>query len=381
MLISNQPEKISVPFANSGGKQPIPVESQVGLEDGRASFTDGFPPLTRTPLSAGGKPPFGTDMNGILYAITKILQWQSAGGGFSYDSEFAASIGGYPKGAKIASADGRSMWISLVDSNVSNPDTGGAGWAPLFPAGVIGASRKASMRVSAASTTASFTANQIVVAQALGGQSYSLSSISASINLSTVGAGGMNSGLAPASGWVSIYLIYNPSSDAYALLGVDSSSSVSPEVFSGSGMPGGFTASALISVWKTNSSRQLVVGALQGRSVSLPGSLAVSSSTSTPVITQVNIASCVPPNANACGGFMLVSGINTTNAQVNIYSDALGSGEIQAAGNSTTGGVQNISGAPFSYVKILTQQSIWWSVGATTGTVTGGTIRISSYDF
>ena len=131
MQSSNQPGKISLPFANSGAKQPIPVASQVGIEDGRASYTDGFPPLTRTPLAAGGKPPFGTDMNGVLNAITAIQQWQSAGGTFMYDSVFATSVGGYPKGALVQKADSTGFWRCTVESNQSNPDTGGAGWADL----------------------------------------------------------------------------------------------------------------------------------------------------------------------------------------------------------------------------------------------------------
>lgn len=134
MQSSNQPGKISLPFANSGAKQPIPVASQVGIEDGRASYTDGFPPLTRTPLTAGGKPPFGTDMNGILNAITAIQQWQSAGGLFTYDSALSTSIGGYPKGAILLKSDGSGCWQSTVENNVSNPDSSGAGWSDLSAA-------------------------------------------------------------------------------------------------------------------------------------------------------------------------------------------------------------------------------------------------------
>jgi len=136
MQSSNQPGKISLPFANSGAKQPIPVASQVGIEDGRASYTDGFPPLTRTPLAAGGKPPFGTDMNGILNAITAIQQWQSAGGLFMYDSAMSTASGGYPKGAFILKADASGLWQSLVENNTSNPDTGGAGWADFSISGI-----------------------------------------------------------------------------------------------------------------------------------------------------------------------------------------------------------------------------------------------------
>lgn len=137
MQSSNQPGKISLPFASSGAKQPIPVASQVGVEDGRASYTDGFPPLTRTPLAAGGKPPFGTDMNGILNAVTAIQQWQSAGGMFTYDAALSTAIGGYPKGALLLKADASGYWQSTAENNTTNPDTGGAGWISSGPRGVV----------------------------------------------------------------------------------------------------------------------------------------------------------------------------------------------------------------------------------------------------
>ena len=70
MQSTSVPGRIQTPFANSGGKNTIPVASQIALDPALASYTDGFPPATRTPLAAGGKPPYGADMNGILKAIT-----------------------------------------------------------------------------------------------------------------------------------------------------------------------------------------------------------------------------------------------------------------------------------------------------------------------
>lgn len=129
MLSSAVPSKISVPFAANGGKNSIPVTSQTSTNPGGASFNDGFPVATRTPVAAGGVPPSGQDMNGILNAITAIQQWQSAGGLFKYDSTFATAVGGYPKGATLISSDGVREWRSIVDGNMTDPDSGSAsGW-------------------------------------------------------------------------------------------------------------------------------------------------------------------------------------------------------------------------------------------------------------
>lgn len=135
MLASAIPTKIAVPFGNSAGGsyiRPIPVASQIGVNAGYASYTDGFVPLNMTPIGAGGVPPFGQDMNGILNAITKWNQWYNAGGAIPYDATFSSSVGGYPKGAIVASVTmfGRE-WLSTVDNNTSNPDTGGANWASI----------------------------------------------------------------------------------------------------------------------------------------------------------------------------------------------------------------------------------------------------------
>jgi hypothetical protein len=52
----------------------------------------------------------------------------------SYDSVFATSIGGYPKGAVVLGSDAQTRYISTTDNNLTNPNTGGAGWTNLSTA-------------------------------------------------------------------------------------------------------------------------------------------------------------------------------------------------------------------------------------------------------
>ena len=137
MNLSSAPSKIVLPFANSGTKNTIPVASQIGVTDGAASLTDGFPPLTLTPKAAGGVPPFGQDMNGILYAVSAVVRWANAGAGYVYDSAFAtnANVSGYPKGARSLRTDVAGYCINTVDGNTTDPEAGGAGWYPDFTVG------------------------------------------------------------------------------------------------------------------------------------------------------------------------------------------------------------------------------------------------------
>ncbi len=119
--------------AGSSYIRAIPIASQIGIQNGAASLTDGYPPLTFTPISAGGVPPFGQDMNGILKQITCNSQWSEAGAPWFYDNSFSTYIGGYPKGAVLSAGDTGNFWFSTADNNTSDPDSGGANWAFFSP--------------------------------------------------------------------------------------------------------------------------------------------------------------------------------------------------------------------------------------------------------
>jgi hypothetical protein len=136
MQSSQVPSKFPIPFANSAGSQyirTIPEASQIGIQGGAASLTDGFPPLTFLPVGAGGIPPFGQDFNGILNEITQWTQFSNCSGGLTtFDATYASEIGGYPKGAVLLSstfANNALVWISATDNNSLNPDVtlGGSG--------------------------------------------------------------------------------------------------------------------------------------------------------------------------------------------------------------------------------------------------------------
>lgn len=135
MLIAAIPTKFNIPFGNSAGGgfiRAIPQGSQIGIQAGAASLTDGFPPVCFLPIGAGGTPPWGADFNGILNQSTGWNRWQAAGGPIVYDGTFSAAIGGYPNGALIASATTAGLsWLSTADNNTSDPDAGGANWLPV----------------------------------------------------------------------------------------------------------------------------------------------------------------------------------------------------------------------------------------------------------
>lgn len=134
MKISDLPARFPIPFGNSASGsyiRTIPEASQIGVQDGAASLTTGFPPLNFLPVGAGGVPPFGQDFNGILRQITQWSRWQGAGGAVPYDSDFSTAIGGYPQGAIVIANSGNTLYLNTVDDNTTNPNSGGANWVPL----------------------------------------------------------------------------------------------------------------------------------------------------------------------------------------------------------------------------------------------------------
>lgn len=130
------PTKLPIPWDNVNvNRNVIPVASQIGITDGAASLTDGFPPDCLIPVSSGGTPPSGKDMNGILYELSNLLvYWNTGLVAFPRDATFQGVIAGYPVGAVLQqAADPTAFWISNTAANVTNPDAGGAGWISTKP--------------------------------------------------------------------------------------------------------------------------------------------------------------------------------------------------------------------------------------------------------
>ena len=119
-----QPKLLSKPWASDGLKNNIPTERNGGLAQEAATYAEGFPNITMTPISVGGKPPSGKDMNGVLYEISAHTVWQNQGGRYRFDQAFCDAIGGYPKGAVLINDTLDTEYISLVDANTHNPNSG-----------------------------------------------------------------------------------------------------------------------------------------------------------------------------------------------------------------------------------------------------------------
>jgi len=125
----------AVPPTDAGGATlPIPVDSQVGVLVGAASFEDGFPAATMTDPEDGGIPPYGQDMNGLGFMLSQYAALMQAGQIVAYNLVAATAFGGYAVGAKLAStATPGLVWTNNLDGNTDDPDVTPTNWIASVP--------------------------------------------------------------------------------------------------------------------------------------------------------------------------------------------------------------------------------------------------------
>ncbi|EPN9328449.1 phage tail protein [Cronobacter sakazakii] len=126
---TDAPKKQPVPFGVNGPREDLLPTTPAG--DNTASYDAGFPPVTMILKSAGGLPPKGQDMNQILFELSSICRWFTAGALNEFDATFASSIGGYPKASVLVGDDGTTIYISTIDANSNNPNSVTTGWLNL----------------------------------------------------------------------------------------------------------------------------------------------------------------------------------------------------------------------------------------------------------
>lgn len=225
--------------------------------------------------------------------------------------------------------------------------------------GVVGATRNAMMNIATASATATFSADELIVEDSNGRQ-YRLSAFSKTINLATVGAGGMDTGTVPASGFIALYAIFNPATTTSSLLAVDATNSILPDVYGGASMPAGYTASSLVSVWRVAGSK-LVAGNQVGRDISIEKQTALSSTAKVGALTALSIAAITPKNAKAVSGYTSIYSTNGAGGLViDIASTSGGLGYISTGGYTGVAGIG--ANGQFSDLALITPQTMYYDI-------------------
>lgn len=206
--------------------------------------------------------------------------------------------------------------------------------------GLVGSCRNLSARQTTAAKTLTFTADEVVVATSVGGNHYAISGLNLTVNTANVGANGMDTGAAPATGFVAVYAIYNPATGSKALLAVNATTLAAPSVYGGANMPSGYTASALISVWPTVASGAFIIGAQKDRNWTGQQQTVLTTSSLVGTLTSLSIASMVPKNALSVDLQVLQDNTSNQGMLFNVASSADGNGVgIQAYGGFAGNGI------------------------------------------
>ncbi len=239
--------------------------------------------------------------------------------------------------------------------------------------GVVGQSRNARMSVTGVSSSATFTADELIVETSTG-QQYRLSAFNKTVNLGVTGAGGMDTGSVPSAGFIALYAILNPTNGAVALMAVNATATIAPEIYSGANMPAGYTASALVSVWRV-ASGQFTVGEMMGRQINTPEQSLVTVTNTVSTLTELSISSVIPKNAKTMEGWGLINSVQTaTNNSFAVSSRPYSLG-FRTHGSSNSG-----VSATFSNLLIAEPQKIYYQIGFG-GTPTASTIYSTGYSF
>ncbi|HDR9087212.1 TPA: phage tail protein [Burkholderia vietnamiensis] len=238
------------------------------------------------------------------------------------------------------------------------------------------------MSVTAASASATLTADEIVVETALGGLRYCLANFNKTINLATTGAGGMDTGSAPASGYVALYAIYNPTTQTAALLATNATSAVAPNVYGGANMPAGYTASALASVWPTNGSGQFVAALQRDRHIAIATTNVLTTTTQQSSLTSLSLAGAIPKNAVSVDGIytIAISGSGASQLAMAVCGTAGGVGSQTFVANMTWAAGQGYAGS-FRNLAILIAQTLYYTATLSSGTASNIQISMTGYDF
>jgi len=273
--------------------------------------------------------------------------------------------------------DGTLADANQVMANFNLLLNGVNGLAPLGVS-VPGQTSNVRANLAAAGASVTVTADIVNVATALNGTSYTLVSYSQAFNGATTGAGGMDTGTMPTSGFVALYAIYNPTAPAVSILGTNAGVS-SPAIYGGANMPAGYTASALLTVLPTNATPALKASYVRGKNVSYsPAVTVVNVSASVGTPTAQSISGAVPPNAVSVSGMLTNTAGSAPSGTVStlVAADS-GSNGLQYIQSTTTIASAALAG-PFNNLPLATPQTIYYTVG-TQGTGPSATIQVTSY--
>ncbi|WP_168794685.1 hypothetical protein [Paraburkholderia aromaticivorans] len=242
-------------------------------------------------------------------------------------------------------------------------------------AAIAGTARNLAALLTAQGTTATWTADELLIKTALGGLSFLFNGVSVPVNLSVSGIGGVVGTTPAASGFAAIYAATGPSVSLKAFA-TDATATKAQEVYTGT-LPPGYTASQLIGIAPISATvGQFAPFAQTDRRVDWAGGNVLTGSTFVGGPTA-RTSTSIPLNARFVGGFNQIG-----NSAASAMSQTLASTGINNMGGQYC--TYNIAAGtsiaiPFR-VAVTAPQTIYQQTTNSAGTP-GFTISVNSFDF
>lgn len=151
-------------------------------------------------------------------------------------------------------------------------------------------------------TQCTVTADALVVEDA-NGESYKLTTVSETIDLTVSGAGGLDTGAEASNTWYSVWIVYNPTTNDVA--GLVSTSATGPT------LPSGYTFKARVgwvrndgssNLYRTlqkNHHAQYIVGTNPANTLTIANGIVGTYSTTSPTLTSTSVSTYVPSTASS----------------------------------------------------------------------------------
>lgn len=209
----------------------------------------------------------------------------------------------------------------------------------------------------ATAATATITADEIVASD---GTDYAvLSSVSLTVNITSSGANGLDTGAEASSAWYHAWVIYNPTTGTTA--GLLSTSSTAPT------MPSGYTFKAYVGAIRNDGSSNFVRFSQRGKVVSLATTVVFTNSNvvATNTYESISLANYIPPTAALVRGVIGQTGTGAARG-IAVAADANGVGEVVcASGNSGATHFGYSQSTPFN-IALITGQQVHWKADDST---------------
>lgn len=258
----------------------------------------------------------------------------------------------------ITSLTGLTTALSVVQ--------GGTGVKAPFQSPTAGA-RNLTIK-QASGTTITVTYDEAVVKTALGSSTYIGASGNFTLNAATTGANGLDTGALANNTFYSLYLIYNPTTNTFAVLGTLYATS-SATIYAGANLPAGYTASALLSVFRTAGAATILAYTQYDRDIYFVAAKVFTVTAGVAALTTQSLAfqtggviPLIPTIAKTVSGSLFATAVGALGfPEVAANAAALG----DQFGGGTAAGVANYQpGLNFSRLVLSTAQTLFWNAGS-----------------